>query len=221
MVWALSRERKRCRNLTLEDLGARSFCAEKHVCQLMTTLNLTGFYCAAYNPISLVSWWALLGSSLLHSTSWRGRTARWPPPQRRQVSPVSPALALSTALPHAGGWLNGVPSADLGLHLHDLCCSLRYWLGVPLHCTSYTCALNATAQQTGCGGNGDRTARHNAIRDVLYTLLPSLLPWSHLRRCPTSSPVPSPDRLTSTSPPGAVVALLPSISPLPPAADLG
>ena len=40
-----------------------------------------------------------------------------------------------------------------------------------------TSALNATAQQTPmettrsaqCGGNGDRIARHNAIRDVLYT----------------------------------------------------
>ena len=33
----------------------------------------------------------------------------------------------------------------------------------------------ATAQRTGCGGNGDvRIACHNAIRDVLYTLLPSL-----------------------------------------------
>ena len=28
-------------------------------------------------------------------------------------------MVLSTALPHAGDWLNGVPSADLGLHLHD------------------------------------------------------------------------------------------------------
>ena len=29
------------------------------------------------------------------------------------------ALAISTALPHAGDWLNGIPSTALGLHLHD------------------------------------------------------------------------------------------------------
>ena len=91
---------------------------------------------------------------------------------------------------------SGSPSSWPG----EFRCCLRCWLGVPLLCTSYTSALNATAQQTGCVGNGDRIACHNTIRDVLYTLLPSLLPWRHLRRCPTSSPVPSPDQLTSTSP---------------------
>ena len=42
------------------------------------------------------------------------------------------ALALSTALPHAGDWLNCVPAATLGLHLRDkeFRCCLRYWLGV-------------------------------------------------------------------------------------------
>ena len=82
-----------------------------------------------------------------------------------------------------------------------------------------TSALNATAQQTPmdttrsaqCGGNGDRIAHHIAIV-TCYTLLPSLLPWHHLRRMPN---LISSSRLTSTSPPGAVAALLPSISPLP------
>ena len=47
----------------------------------------------------------------------------------------SHALALSSALPHAGDWLNGIPSAALGLHLQDreFRCCLQYWLGVPLH----------------------------------------------------------------------------------------
>ena len=42
------------------------------------------------------------------------------------------ALSLSSALPHAGDWLNGVPSAALGLLLHDqeFHCCLRYWLGM-------------------------------------------------------------------------------------------
>ena len=68
-------------------------------------------------------------------------------PQPHQTSPIC---------------CSGSPSGEF--------CCLRYWLGVPLHCTSYTSALNATAQQTGCGGNGDRIARHNAICDVLYSL---------------------------------------------------
>ena len=51
----------------------------------------------------------------------------------------SQALALSTGLPHAGDWLNVIPSAQLGLHLHnrDFRCCLRYWLGVPSG--AYTC----------------------------------------------------------------------------------
>ena len=86
------------------------------------------------------------------------------------------ALANSTSLPHAGDWLNGVPSAALGLRLQDkefLPC-LRYWLGIPLHSAPYSCPeCHSTADefgdhQVGCGGNGDRIARHNAIRDVLF-----------------------------------------------------
>ena len=92
-------------------------------------------------------------------------------------SPRARALALSSALPHAGDWLNGVPSATLGLLLHDqeFRSCLRYWLGVPLHSTAYSCPeCHSTADpfgdhQVGCGGNGDRIARHNAIRDVLYS----------------------------------------------------
>ena len=87
------------------------------------------------------------------------------------------ALALSSALPHAGDWLNGVPSAALGLLLQkqEFRCCLRYWLGVPLHSTSYSCPeCCSTADpfgdhQVGCGGNGDRISRHNAIRDVLFS----------------------------------------------------
>ena len=52
---------------------------------------------------------------------------------------------------------------------------LRYWLGVPLHSAPYSCPeCRATADefgdhQVGCGGNGDRISRHNALRDVLYS----------------------------------------------------
>ena len=87
------------------------------------------------------------------------------------------ALALSSALPHAGNWLNGIPSSTLGLHLQDqeFRCCLRYWLGVPLHSSPYSCPeCHNTADpfgdhQVGCGGNGDRITRHNAIRDVVFS----------------------------------------------------
>ena len=76
------------------------------------------------------------------------------------------ALALSSGLSHAGDWLNVVPSASLGLHLHDrgFRCCLRYWLGVPLHSSAYSCpecrgmADRFGDHQVGCGGNGDRIA---------------------------------------------------------------
>ena len=93
----------------------------------------------------------------------------------------SRALAQSTSLPHAGDWLNGVPSPILGLHLQDqeFRCCLRYWLGVPLHSAPYPCPeCHSTADQfgdhqVGCGGNGDRILRHNAIRDALFTVAQS------------------------------------------------
>ena len=88
----------------------------------------------------------------------------------------SRALVLSSSLPHAGDWLNVVPSASLGLHIHDqeFRYSLWYWLGVPLFGKVYRCpecGLNADIMgdhQVGCGGNGDRISRHNNIRDVLF-----------------------------------------------------
>ena len=51
------------------------------------------------------------------------------------------ALTNSTALPHAGDWLNGVPSDTLGLHIQDreFRCCLRYWLGIPLHNSPHCC----------------------------------------------------------------------------------
>ena len=121
------------------------------------------------------------------------------------------ALVHSSALPHAGDWR--VPSTALGLHLQDqeFRCCLRYWLGVPLHSTSYCCPeCHSTADpfgdhQVGCGGNGDRIARHNAIRDVLF-LAASLRPWHQRERLPVWYPTPNPGRQTYSSPPGAVVA---------------
>ena len=88
----------------------------------------------------------------------------------------SRALVLSSSLPHAGDWLNVIPSAALDLRIHhqEFRYSLKYWLGVPLYGNTYQCpecGRNADTMgdhQVGCGGIGDRIARHNNIRDVLF-----------------------------------------------------
>ena len=57
----------------------------------------------------------------------------------------SRALALSSSIPHAGDWLNVVPSSALGLHLHDrefrLC--VDYWLGLKMSDGESKCPLCA------------------------------------------------------------------------------
>ena len=74
------------------------------------------------------------------------------------------ALALSSSLPHAGDWLNVIPSPALGLHLQDkefrLC--LCYWLGLGMFAAGSICLICQGAadpygvHHVGCGGNGDR-----------------------------------------------------------------
>ena len=112
----------------------------------------------------------------------------------------SKALALSTAIPHAGDWLNIIPSHALGLHLHDwefrLC--LQYWLGLQMVEEGAQCPIcHAVADplgdhQVGCGGNGDRIHRHDSVRDALFSAaqtaalaprkeVPSLIPGTSSR----------------------------------------
>ena len=112
----------------------------------------------------------------------------------------SKALALSTAIPHAGDWLNVVPSHALGLHFHDwefrLC--LQYWLGLQMVEEGTRCPVCQAAadpygdHQVGCGGNGDRIHRHDSLRDALFSAaqsaalaprreVPSLIPGSSSR----------------------------------------
>ena len=87
------------------------------------------------------------------------------------------ALALSSSLPHAGDWLNVIPSSALGLHLQDkefrLC--LGYWLGLRMFEDGSTCSICQRAadpygdHHVGCGDNGDRIFRHDSIRDALFS----------------------------------------------------
>ena len=114
----------------------------------------------------------------------------------------SRALAMSSALPHAGDWLNVVPSPALGLHLQDrefrLC--LGYWLGLRLmnHATPCPCCSTGKIadplgdHHVGCGGNGGRIHRHDSLRDALFAAaqsaalaprkeVPALIPGSASR----------------------------------------
>ena len=89
----------------------------------------------------------------------------------------SKALASSSALPHAGEWLNIVPCSALGLHLMDcefrLC--LKYWLGLQMFEDGARCPVCHVVadpfgdHHVGCGGNADRIARHNALRDAIFS----------------------------------------------------
>ena len=89
----------------------------------------------------------------------------------------SRVLAISSSLPHAGDWLNVVPSGYLGFHLHgqEFRCCLCYSLGVPLHSNPYPCpecrgrADSFGDHQVGCSGNGNRVSCHNATHDVVFT----------------------------------------------------
>ena len=124
------------------------------------------------------------------------------------------ALALSSGLSHAGDWLNVAPSPTLGLHLQNRegWCSLRYWLGVPLH-NNPCLECSATADifgdhQVCCGGNGDHISRHSSIRDVVF-IEANRLPQLPQRRTLVWYPAPSPTLLTFYFQAGCVVALPP------------
>ena len=82
----------------------------------------------------------------------------------------------SLTLPHAGDWLNVVPSTALGLHLRpqEFVMVARYRLGLPLYsqegpcpsCHRYSDAQGNHAMC--CGSGGERISRHNHLRDHLH-----------------------------------------------------
>lgn len=111
----------------------------------------------------------------------------------------SRALALSSAIPHAGDWLSVVPSRQLGLHFLDqefrFC--VQYWLGFSSgqssSCTVCSSPLDPYGDhQVGCRGNRDLIRRHDSLRDIIFAAaqssalaprkeMPSLIPGSCAR----------------------------------------
>ena len=99
----------------------------------------------------------------------------------------SRALAFSSAIRHARDWLNVVPSSALGFHLQDWefhpC--VQYWLGLQMSVEGSSCPVCHSVadpfgdHQVGCGGNGDRIYRHDALRDAVFSAAQTaaLVPW--------------------------------------------
>ena len=82
----------------------------------------------------------------------------------------------SLGLPCTGSWLSVVPSPALGLHLRaaELIPVLKYRLGIPVYTTDGPCPACSLPSDRmgdhslGCAKTGDRIARHNILRDVIF-----------------------------------------------------
>ena len=91
------------------------------------------------------------------------------------------ARLASLSLAHAGDWLNALPSPVLGLHVRpqEFRYSILYRLGAPIYSTSGPCpACQRPSDRFGdhalaCGSDGERIARHNNLRDALYSVASS------------------------------------------------
>ena len=92
-------------------------------------------------------------------------------------------------------WLNVTPSTSLSLHFFDQEFALYYWLGLQILEEGSSCPVCKSSadifgdHQVGCGGNGDRILRHNAIRDAIFSAAQSA-PLVPERRPPLSSQIP-------------------------------
>ena len=88
------------------------------------------------------------------------------------------ARLASLSLPHSGDYLNVVPSPALGLHLRtaEFNAVTKYRLGCPVYPTAEECPVSTCHQLSdrmgdhaiSCGSQGERTARYNHLRDILY-----------------------------------------------------
>ena len=86
------------------------------------------------------------------------------------------ARMASLSLPHAGDWLNVIPSPVLGLHVRpqEFRYSVLYRLGSPIYPTSGPCpACQKPSDRFGdhaiiCANDGERIARHNQLRDAVF-----------------------------------------------------
>ena len=86
------------------------------------------------------------------------------------------ARMASLGLPHTSSFLSVVPSPSLGLHLRaaEFIPVLKYRLGIPVYTCDGPCPACSLPSDRmgdhslGCAKTGDRIARHNMLRDVLF-----------------------------------------------------
>ena len=91
------------------------------------------------------------------------------------------ARMASLSLAHSGDWINVVPSPVLGLHLRpqEFRYAMLYRLGVPIYSREGPCpACSKPSDRYGdhalaCAADGERIARHNHLRDALFSVAAS------------------------------------------------
>ena len=90
------------------------------------------------------------------------------------------ARLASLGLPHAGDWLNVVPSPSLGLHLRppEFIVSVKYRLGMDIFstygkCTACPLPSDSRGDHTiSCGYEGERMCQHSPpLRQMVKTIL--------------------------------------------------
>ena len=82
----------------------------------------------------------------------------------------------SLGLPNSGAWLNVIPSPALGLHLQpsEFITAVKYRMGVNVFpgegkCTACPILSDPAGDHAvSCGWGGERIARHNLIKGVLF-----------------------------------------------------
>ena len=82
----------------------------------------------------------------------------------------------SLGLPHAGDWINVIPSPSLGLQLRssEFRTAALYRLGLPVFQTAGPCIACGKPSDVladhavSCASQGERILRHNHLRDALY-----------------------------------------------------
>ena len=100
-------------------------------------------------------------------------------------------LNLTTAS-RAGSWLHAVPSKALGTHVDPMLYKtmIQRWVRIPLQISEFHCPLCDHCLTCSCGG--DRTKRHNLLRNEVFHLWnsgdlnPELKPQGLLQLRPTT-----------------------------------
>ena len=99
----------------------------------------------------------------------------------------------SVSLGHSGDWLNALPSKVMNLHMRptEFRMAVKYRLGIQVFQSVAGCPVQECSQENdvmgdhaiGCGHSGERTSRHNQLRDTIFKTAASacLAPTQEIR----------------------------------------